>query len=1428
MEVISHLNNGLHSDNDPSAQPPNTVRDAFNASLITYGNNRFAYESVKGNVVSFTLPNHASGQRPFTPMGFSSFPDKLIVFSADDSAIKAGEIGKVTFDNQGTGTYLPLYYHNNLGFTKNFPIPPRDGQVAKPENNSIQRVYWTDRNKPMRALNIVDPKLTTYIASGSLSATAGVKYMVLVNGANVSVTYNATVYGPGQAAGNIITTTGGIQVYAGSAYVIEYIPVETLDVVPVHDLGQIEGKIFTSGGGLFCGSYQYAYQLETADGGLTNWSYVTRPFFIAGPKSPGTNSYQYQEYQGGISTVQSSKYLTLTISGIDTNYSKIRVAFIRGTDLAVYDSPKLFTTTGITGASMDISHYGTEVTTTLSTTDLTTANPSLDFVQAISSTKNILFAANVGLDNDIDFDMSGTVTAETFEYLMPSDLAGVVNSATTIAGGYGITGQIKSNDAATGCTFIMPYQWYEVITNCTYNAVAYVTGDYFQGVFGTTAMSVVGLVVAVIRIQKYTSSTTLTAGNYKNIRIENDFVDYKGMIPSHYLQSHWRDEKYRFGILLWNTKGAPLFVKFLKDKTIPSQYATTDPDSGAALGYNPRLIEYDNTTVTNAIRALGVKFSNLDFQLIATELGVALADLDDYISGFSIVRCKRDETIVGQGLLYPTSQGIAPNIYPLSFSRPSEDHYYVTYGRRANVYNWFCPEYIFSFNGRPSVQDGDYLKIQDYYSPVLSGATNGATLDCTGTANYYYKHYIQASPTVASALTTKGSTDNIISQSCVAIGLAAINNTIPGLAAFNVFQNLGQTLAASFIGITTGVGSKTMLVSLVNGEAATNGFGDHVGAGTVAEQTKKPVVNWVRPKTNLYGGTSAEAKAQNQYIWAGHFQPLDAAFMTYMTGTADATPSNPGLLKAAGIVNNVEVFGGDAFITMQDVVRQIRDSSGAGTQSSFAAVFPCETTMNTNFRSGQRHYSKDRFYNATDCPNGILYDSVSVGGRADEVYTYGGHYSNTESQIFYPATPIGLKTQTRDEHLVMFSLLKTDGEIIDSWRRFLPNNQKRVDGQYGKVINIRGKSSRLFYWQEGGIGYLPVQERVSIGAALGDAIQIGVGGTLERFDEMDYYYGNQHQLGLLEGEDFFAWFDFKRRTMLRMTFSGAIDKATMVQGLDSFFSTKFDDVESQALPNIFNSDSPIIGRGIVSYYDSRFKMGFITFKYSKTTASIEKEQDFTIGFSRKLDKYMAFFSFTPGMAVEHGGYLLSSKVIRPIIDNLTAYAVGDELSDGVDFHNYVCILAFTTGAAVQPSLDPTHWIKASQVNQIFVNWRGDICKFYGKVYESYVSVIVKTNGDAMTVDNVEINGNSLRFTDIYTSNSYQTGQDINITSTNPNYKYTDGGWYFSLPLSSTGARLTDGYLQLKMRVKNWTTNVYTSNNLLKSIFSVKSTVRPKK
>lgn len=1408
--------NGLHSDNEPALQPENTYRDAKNGTLTAYGENRYSFESIRGTVVSFTIPTHYNSKL-FQPIGWSSHIDFLIIHSANDNGVDdlPGEIGKVTFDNSGNGTYIPLYYHQGLRYTKEHPIPNDDGIVMKPETQGIVRNVWTDDFNSMRSVNVVDPVFTDYIASGDL--VVGEKYMVLVTDASSYITHNAFDWAPGRAGDgvsqNVFTATSNAYTTTGTtAKVIKYVAIDALAVTVDFAPGSVLYKGWTAGN-LPTASYQYFYQLETDNSSRTNYSYVSLPIAIVTDELPTNQSISYALQVNKAIGIDSKKAIKLTIDNIDSyTYTRIRVGFIKSTAEGVYDLPKIFLEQDITlgDTSIDVVHYGNEVILeSLTLDDIEIAGVPLDLVKTITSTKNYLFAGNVGLGEDPLFDLKTDATVKCIEYLMPSDLLGdtpgVVNN---IASGYAVFGHAQVQSATVGNADAYPNQWYEVVGTTggsTYNAILYTPGQFFQGIAGTTTITPSGdsTAVAVIRIQKYT-------GEYQNIRIENDFCDYKGIMASHYLKGYWRRERYRPGLFVYGKKGQQNFVIPLPDKNIPEQFrdaAYVDPDTGAALGFDARLAESEAGDTTLSLRSIGLSFSNLDFQLIADAYGVDLDKLDTVVKGFSIVRLERDAQIVTQGVLWANVLNTGNNhIQTMSANDIGDDLYGAAPGldRQPNSYMYYSPDNKSHYGGNPNVASGDELEVTDQYENVIGAPYLNAGQELNAAnRGYYSKFYSQVTKAGGPAPYDKGHSTPVNTIRTTNIGNASEGITISGLG---LFDNLADTAAVLPYGVSRRMrGCEGLYVTTTDDETANTGLGRF----TIGD-IHRTVINHIRPKENLYGddlGDNEAVRSTYKYIFCGHYQALDSTFMAYMVGNS-------------GIVDDVEVFGGDAYVSLFGFGRGFVKAADVDFFAT-GCVIPCESVINENWRGLTIRTFNDARFNAGGAPNGIQYEEY-------EEHTFHDAFVGSEKEIYFPARPQDFKAEVRDEHIVYRSLLKIDGEVSDNWKRWLLNNYQRVDGQHGAITNIRAKSERLFIWQQKGITYMPVLERQQTSTVLGNPVSMGVGGVIDRADELDFWIGNQHQMGLMEGERHFAWFDFRRKLMVRMSFGGQIQQGSLVKGLDAFFQTVFDDVESETGDTIFNSENPLTGKGIISAYDPRFKMGLMVFKYNDTVAGRTIEKDFAIGFSETLDKYVAFFDLHCNHAIAHNGFFLMSRNVRPGIANSTAYSKGDELTEsGV---NYVCILAYTSGSpATAISSDSTHWTSVSNMAQIFVNWRGDICKTFGIVRPWYVTPILKSDGEtAIVCDSLEVGGNETAFSDIETQNGAGSASDLNIKSYHKDYSYFDGKWNFSLPLKNKVSRLVDNYLQVKMTVKNYSDDITTSLNKVKRVFYIKNSFRNKR
>jgi hypothetical protein len=1357
---------GWTADVSASRQPSNTVRGLRNMRTVTNTNNDSSVESILGTLKTANL------NPGYFPIGWARHGNKIAVLSTRDlsGTDKNGEIGVLTVNPETLiGTYTPLYNHVDLTFNSAHQVEA----VLYDETESVQRLYWTDFYNSFRALNILDSRVTTHIVAGSLMP--GQEYMCVRS----LVTNGSGAYGPNAVAGTVFIADG-TEVYGAGALVREYVNVSLLDVVPKRDGGNIVFNRWLTGGNLTGGSYQYAYQLYTSDGISTNFSYLSQPFHSPNNVAPSVSTVDYQKLQGQSLASSTQKGIRIEISGIDTNFDKIKVVAVRTTAFNAVDPPKVIYDGTISGAVMFFDHNGNEQLGELSLADLNAAVLAIDRVRTLSVLKNKMFIGNVKLAPFIEFDRTG-VTAQSIDYLFPTDTVGRPD-ATSVDNTAGITGHTYV--PATGIVTIHTNQWYEVLTGTvTYNATAYSAGSTFKGVATVHSYSGTGTIRAVIKIQKYT-------GAYKLIPILDDYMDMKSAAVATHLRSLWSGETYRYGIVFCDKFGNPQFVYWLMDWQVPNQYDTTDPSTGNALTFSPVLSEeiandYGTGNHGTSLRSLGVKFSGIDFNYIATKLGVTLADLDRYIGGWYIVRAKRDAQVLAQGILAPTVVD-GTQTRPLSTTVLASDKYGAANGRRGKVYNFFSPEFLFQYNNLPNVQNGDRLKVQDYLNDNFKATTEG-TLH-TNNFHYYEKFY--TSVNAPAGYPAKGSTNELDNTKCFNIAIGA-----SGIIYDTGFTFENRSASAGFVwgAERECTGSFTHLMYTKASEPGTwpNGF--------AAVNTNRSLVNFVRPKGNLYGGTSDAAKAATVYEYCGHYQPMDSAFMAYLQGSG-------------GIANDVEVFGGDAFVGVFDIARMMKDESNLNIQAGLHMVFPVQSSINVALRQG-RHFTKDRSFDSTQPlinTNGICY----ANPPQPEQFIYNTAYSYEESFISFVALPVGFSPSRWFKRRVYASLTKTDGELTDSFRKFPINDYLDLEGMNGELTNLRTKQSRLFYWQHEACGNLPVFERQLSSGSLGEPTTIGVGGVLERNDDIQNYYGNQHQFGLGETESGFFWYDAQKKEMLSMNVGTGLSSISVIEGLRTFFRA----IQGESL----SGDNPVRNRGIAAAYNPSVKQMCLVFRGVLDDDIGEARNPLSpTGFMVEYNNLKRHFTgnhdLLPGLMIEYGDMLLMSysgayDAIQPSF----SYAAGERVNDGTDI--YVCVLSFTTpGVPVAPSLDSTHWVFVCSINEIHIADKGDVCKFFGLVYDNSLSVISNPNPLKDKVfDNFEMEAGTFFFS----SARYSDSQDaVSESMTGDNYRRINKTWCFSVPFLASGDRFRDRFMGLRFTKDNKLNGspVTSSNQQIKAV-----------
>jgi hypothetical protein len=1484
-EFVNTFNKGMTSDVNVIYQPNGTYRYMKNCQLISQDGNNYVIKDCLGNVKKFTINRRYNTDYTHYdtyPMciGFISFVDQLIVFSTNAQGYTGsdldpiggyGEIGILNYNNYREGIepnvvtgnyndgYVPLYHHIDL----NFSMLKQIEGFAYEENPSSKQVYWTDNFNEPRCFNIADPIFTTYIASGSLSLTAGTQYMI-VEGAVEYPVASGDYYGPGLPLGNIITTNGVNNTYTDlttptpTAKVISYYPYQLLNFTPSRSMGNIKFNSYGSGN-KYCGAKMYFYRLSNSTNGInTSWSYGSNPISVETDNSlvaTPVNPY-FDLTGGGTSTtlLNSGKSVKIDIDNIDTSFDTIQVACAEFDQ--TLDVPRTISEVysgAITGTSMTIEDTGS-VLSTLTLSDITLFPASILRCKTITTNKNYILVGNTLERQEFDFDTSGITSAEikgTFPvHEADETLCNNVLTYTSVAP----TPGVNPTFIIEGCNYVVTSI---AGGNVVYDANPYIVGEVILGT-ATTAITIPAgsQVRPCVSINKYTAINSTTAyperPNYIQLydaTAGNVSWSYRDPAVSALKKGYWGKEKYRFGILFYDKKGNPFYVRHITDFTF------SDPETTP-------IIEQKTTGSYDYyfLNQRAISFSNIEIP----------KEIVDSISGFSIVRAERDKRIITEGFLMQVGDN-GTDCIPIAGPYARRNSQYS--GSLTQYMTLVCPDRLTGYS-MPNYTTGSFiegcfwLRATDFENPPASNLFMKSVDQDDQVESRYFNQYLTSDGvTRLNKITALADVNEYDTLTNFGSSNRNYKNFawFQTLALFDIENSCVVPASVADLSDHAAVAGARTVIEIEDPllyRGGTFPYGDltPVTGATV----DKLVVDVVIENTNQYGGTSDTALANTLYISTGHFQPINATVIAETNDTND--PNNYTKLT----FNNVDIWGGDCFTCLVDYGHSLynTDFSGApysGT-NSWGIKFPMQCNVNYDLRRGRTVANNKMGYAAGMAaapPVGVVYKDTFSNIRL-ESFEYNKGYSSDGNIFNYPALPINLKNIGEFKFRVRYAGVKFPNELINSFRTFLTNDYKDVDGQGGEINNIRTKDGRVIVWQNKLVSTVPVLERQLLTGLSGAPTTLGTGGVVDRYDPLNSYFGNQHQQGLTQTEYGFAWFDMRRKAFVIMDINAGIIEVSKIDGLKGFFDEVFLEASETGIPDyvpVLNSpiykdtsSRPLVGLGITGVYDPKFKTTYLTFKFKLLKHVFENNyeygppKDFTIAYNHVDRFFVGFFDWTPAISHNHNQIVLSvnnpksSKYYgSDMLDaGITSnFVVGDTLSyDNVE---YVVISPITVteypliGDEAPDYPNSTYFKKVNDTSQIWVHNQEistssteyQYNKFFGKVVDNEVHIIInpKTK-DPFAVLNIEQAGNLVNVTEISTSNDTQSAIDSNISPGNRFYRNIWDNICSSLPLGSKG-RIVGDHLKIRFYKKNWTsdptvltglTRIFT---LLKSFFEEK-------
>lgn len=1332
---------GLNKDSALNKRNPNSYYHMENFRIVTEGGlSTGSIENERGHVLAFTIPNLAQmtlddgtiipAQSNLRIIGWCTILDTIVVFTTNETAesptTSYGQIWKLEFD-ESTGLVTGVDTNNNLVAAThlvynnmvNFTTAHRIGRaVGRYENINTQRVYWTDNYNQVRTFNVADPD--------SLNVPLG------------NLDLNPDVY--------------------FSSPNIESIGVGSLPT----------GSMI-----------QFAYRLLDTNGAQTLYSPTSNLVPLV---SVPFNVDPYGDFEGSGSSATSNKSVTYNIKGIDDNYDVIEHIAILYTSPGVKTIYKFREETIPSSGEVTVVCDDLSDATQVTLVEFNMLSSGFERAKDIEVVSNRLVAANTHTSNfDIDYDARAYRFNSSLAALLQGDTNITLNGPTplysSVPEDHDAINPYNKEDSATWFTDQYKYQVDGTTlggsgANISYTFVTkaleanstlthpteepdHITADLYGGAEPNIDQ---GLIDA-----DNSTKEIVIANQYKNFASQWAVTNYEG---------YARGETYRFGIVFYNEKGSCSYVKWIGDIRFPDVsdgYPIQDePTPGAPAQLYSLGIEFtiDVSSISTEISGYSIVRVKR-YEKDKTKLGTGMLmffDIqnEDYFHSLP----HRWETTgpnamaAAAGNPYKLTDDfnlygvVTGSCYHLA-DKPGFQAPQLTAAWGKNITYLLSPMgQLYDYTFKP----GDYIQTTGYYEsyPVIYGGTaKDSSPPAANNRSYafYYK--------------LLGFTQNPYDRERFEIGTGRVLNVgefiytgtdiINGYTGANGLRNASYTkyllVETDESHVPLGLGSKKVALMLTHSPSIQHNTGDPGNAAGNSGNMRYYGSNWLGPDSgtndigghtqydldfsggdvgdaapvffkevyygryvsNQYGGNTYEARSKNQY---------------YPTGAYQVTS------PLAGTSYTHEVFGGDVFVNYYDD-EQIQMFWNAETADkipyktpdtnklSVAVCFPCESPVNTNYRTG-RHWASDR-------------SKSNMGAYESNTWEYNNLWSQqneTEEKFF--ARDFLTESVEEHPHQLWASDTKLDGELIDRWRIFRTNNSTEVDGIHGPINRIINFNDKLFYYQDKAMGTASIDERSVIQDESGQTAVLGTGGVFPYITYISTNTGSFHQFGVTASENALYHYDARLKKIFQYSGSG-LQPLSDVKGMSSWFDNEVNGSivkEDKTL-----SENGIGSIGVHAIPDFRFNRVLFTFLNTKRVITAESAYVTAINaFSYTTGTYVLYngviYYVTEDISIPAGSpprvpVISSYRVFTPIEDQELGFTISynEMLQCFESFYDYKPGLYLDYGRRLL-SVSPFERGKA------YIHNVGEYCTYYDQdPYPSTLDTIFSDKGDVTKIFN---------------------------------------------------------------------------------------------
>ena len=399
------------------------------------------------------------------------------------------------------------------------------------------------------------------------------------------------------------------------------------------------------------------------------------------------------------------------------------------------------------------------------------------------------------------------------------------------------------------------------------------------------------------------------------------------------------------------------------------------------------------------------------------------------------------------------------------------------------------------------------------------------------------------------------------------------------------------------------------------------------------------LVNYHAFKTDMYKSIDSQ-----ELVWTG-FEVLgdDLENFTFDDGTMNGT-GNTADIRSEGI------FGGDTFISRYGVPMGLKPSNPTELSRPLRSIYSniVESPDNINFRHSESN--KSSYFPGTAAREILKYVGTSSGTEASEGGANEGDYTAQDNMKYNPdyssindirpAIPLPLKDSTLSEFTTRThrSAKADTTSLIDNYRTFLANQFKDLPRNRGELWKLSSFNNLLYFHMQESLFAAKGKQTMSMGD--GSEASVGSGDIFKQApDELvqtqDGYGGTQSQWAALTTKAGYFFVDRIRGKVFLMQ-----DKLSEISnvGMESWFrdnlGSSLDGYGAINTGVCGVKDNPIIGLGLTSVYDPKYKRIILTKRDLEPTETFISGWNIPnsipptygqITFSQSSCKYQIFF-----------------------------------------------------------------------------------------------------------------------------------------------------------------------------------------------------------